>query len=135
MNEQQIVIQDNGESEVLVVPKGNFLGSDNHGNPIPETIDDEVISNLEAGLAGKELLVDRDHSSMKPGVDRNSEAMGWMTSFTKTAAGLLAKIKWTDIGRKLIENRVFRFLSPVFTLDGDRPTSMLNCALTNIPAF
>ena len=52
---------DNGESEVLVVPKGEFFGSDSKGNAVQETIDDEVIASLESKLDGKELLVDKDH--------------------------------------------------------------------------
>lgn len=125
----------NGETEVLVVPKGEFYGSDSKGNPIPESIDEKVIDNLEAQLQGKELLVDKDHSSMKEGSDKDTSAMGWMHSFKKGVEGLWAKIQWTNIGRNLVENRVFRFLSPVFTLKGDKPTNMLNVALTNQPAF
>lgn len=125
----------NGETEVLVVPKGEFYGSDSKGNPIPESIDQQVIDNLEAQLQGKELLVDKDHSSVKEGNDRDTSAMGWMHSFKKGVEGLWAKIRWTNIGRNLVENRVFRFLSPVFTLKGDKPTNMLNVALTNQPAF
>ena len=125
----------NGETEVLVVPKGEFYGSDSKGNPIPEAIDEQVIDNLEAQLQGKELLVDKDHSSVKEGIDKDTSAMGWMHSFKKGVEGLWAKIRWTNIGRNLVENRVFRFLSPVFTLNGDKPTNMLNVALTNQPAF
>lgn len=125
----------NGETEVLVVPTGEFYGSDSKGNPIPESIDEQVIDSLEEQLQGKELLVDKDHSSVKEGNGRDTSAMGWMHSFKKGVEGLWAKIRWTNIGRNLVENRVFRFLSPVFTLKGDKPTSMLNVALTNQPAF
>ena len=125
----------NGETEVLVVPKGQFYGSDREGNPIPESIDETVIDDLAEKLQGKELLVDKDHSSMKQGADRDTSAMGWMYAFKKGIEGLWAKIRWTNIGRSLVENRVFRFLSPVFTLRDDKPTNMLNVALTNQPAF
>ena len=132
----EITISENGESDVLVVPTGEFYGSDKDGNPIPESIDDEVISNLEQQLQGKELLVDKDHSSVKSGTEKDTSAMGWMHSFKKGVEGLWAKISWTNIGRQLIENRVFRFLSPVFTIGTQgKPTNMLNVALTNQPAF
>ena len=126
---------DNGETEVLVVPKGDFYGSDRDGNPVPEQIDDEALQGLERKLEGKELLVDKDHSSMKDGVERDTSAMGWMHSFKKKADGLWAKIKWTNLGKGLVENRVFRFLSPSFVLKGSRPVDMLNVGLTNQPAF
>ena len=125
----------NGETDVLVVPKGQFYGSDSEGNPIPESIDETVIDTLAEQLKDKELLVDKDHSSVKKGTERDTSAMGWMHSFKKGIEGLWAKIRWTNIGRNLVENRVFRFLSPVFTLNGDKPTNMLNVALTNQPAF
>ena len=125
----------NGETDVLVVPKGQFYGSDSEGNPIPEAIDETVIDTLAEQLKDKELLVDKDHSSVKKGTERDTSAMGWMHSFKKGIEGLWAKIRWTNIGRNLVENRVFRFLSPVFTLHGDKPTNMLNVALTNQPAF
>ena len=125
----------NGETEVLVVPKGQFYGSDSEGNPIPESIDETVIDTLAEQLKDKELLVDKDHSSVKKGIERDTSAMGWMYSFKKGMEGLWAKIKWTNIGRNLVENRVFRFLSPVFTLHENKPTNMLNVALTNQPAF
>ena len=121
----------NGETEVLVVPKGQFYGSDSEGNPIPESIDETVIDTLAEQLKDKELLVDKDHSSVKKGIERDTSAMGWMYSFKKGMEGLWAKISWTNIGRNLVENRVFRFLSPVFTLHGNKPTNMLNVALTN----
>ena len=125
----------NGETDVLVVPKGQFYGSDSEGNPIPEAIDETVIDTLAEQLKDKELLVDKDHSSVKKGTEKDTSAMGWMHSFKKGIEGLWAKIRWTNIGRNLVENRVFRFLSPVFTLHGDKPTNMLNVALTNQPAF
>ena len=125
----------NGETDVLVVPKGEFYGSDPEGNPIPEAIDETVIDTLAEQLKDKELLVDKDHSSVKKGTEKDTSAMGWMHSFKKGIEGLWAKIRWTNIGRNLVENRVFRFLSPVFTLHGDKPTNMLNVALTNQPAF
>ena len=125
----------NGETDVLVVPKGQFYGSDSEGNPIPEAIDETVIDTLAEQLKDKELLVDKDHSSVKKGTEKDTSAMGWIHSFKKGIEGLWAKIRWTNIGRNLVENRVFRFLSPVFTLHGDKPTNMLNVALTNQPAF
>ena len=125
----------NGETDVLVVPKGQFYGSDSEGNPIPEAIDETVIDTLAEQLKDKELLVDKDHSSVKKGTEKDTSAMGWMHSFKKGIEGLWAKISWTNIGRNLVENRVFRFLSPVFTLHGDKPTNMLNVSLTNQPAF
>ena len=44
-------------------------------------------------------------------------------------------MKWSDIGKKLVENRVFRWLSPVFKLGSDKkPVDMQAIALTNTPS-
>ena len=50
--------------------------------------------------------------------------------------GLFGKIKWTNIGKSLIENRVFRWLSPSWYLDKDtkEPVEMTSVALTNKPS-
>lgn len=60
MNEE-ITISDNGESEVKVIPLGNFTGSSSDGDPIPESMTDEKLTMLEAKLADREILVDKDH--------------------------------------------------------------------------
>lgn len=50
--------------------------------------------------------------------------------------GLFGKIKWTNIGKSLIENRVFRWLSPSWYLDKDtkEPVEVTSVALTNKPS-
>lgn len=50
--------------------------------------------------------------------------------------GLFGTIRWTDIGKKLIENRVFRWLSPSWYLDKNthEPIEMTSVALTNKPS-
>lgn len=134
MNE--ITISDNGESEVKVIPLGDFTGSDPDGRPVAESMTDGKLAMLEAKLADREVLVDKDHQSEKSGLSRDTAAMGWMSKFKKKIDGLWAKIKWTNVGKELISNRVYRFLSPTLLLDENgEPTDMTSVALTNTPAF
>ena len=50
--------------------------------------------------------------------------------------GLFATLKLTKKGKELLENREYRYTSPVFELSEDgRPLSMRSVALTNMPAF
>ena len=50
--------------------------------------------------------------------------------------GLYGTIKWTPDGIELVKERAYRFLSPVFELDGDgRAIKLVNVALTNRPAL
>ena len=73
---------------------------------------------------------------MKPGLDRDTKAVGWMSKFYTTMKGLFAKLFLTPFGRKLVEDREYRFLSPVFSLDDNgNPVDLHSAAFTNTPAF
>ena len=129
---------DNGESVVQIAGIGRVVGSDVDGNPIEQELDEESLKKLADSLnaSGKEILVDRDHASSRPGLDRDTSAQGWASEFeVREGKGLFGKVKWSDVGRKLVENRVFRWLSPVFKIGKDRkPVDMQAIALTNTPS-
>ena len=129
---------DNGESVVQIAEIGKVVGSDIDGNPVEQELDEESLKSLADKLnaSGREILVDRDHASSKPGLDRDTSAQGWASEFeVREGQGLFGKIKWSDIGKKLVENRVFRWLSPVFKIGSDKkPVDMQAIALTNTPS-
>ena len=129
---------DNGESVVQIAEIGRVIGSDVEGNPVEQELDEESLKKLADKLnaSGREILVDRDHASSKPCLDRDTSAQGWASEFeVREGQGLFGKVKWSDIGKKLVENRVFRWLSPVFKLGSDKkPVDMQAIALTNTPS-
>ena len=129
---------DNGESVVQIAGIGKVIGSDVDGNPVEQELDEESLRKLADKLnaSGREILVDRDHASSKPGLDRDTSAQGWASEFeVREGQGLFGKVKWSDLGKKLVENRVFRWLSPVFKLGSDKkPVDMQAIALTNTPS-
>ena len=129
---------DNGESVVQIAGIGKVIGSDVDGNPVEQELDEESLKKLADKLnaSGREILVDRDHASSKPGLDRDTSAQGWASEFeVREGQGLFGKVKWSDLGKKLVENRVFRWLSPVFKLGSDKkPVDMNAIALTNTPS-
>ena len=129
---------DNGESVVQIAEIGRVIGSDVEGNPVEQELDEESLKKLADKLnaSGREILVDRDHASSKPGLDRDTSAQGWASEFeVREGQGLFGKVKWSDLGKKLVENRVFRWLSPVFKLGSDKkPVDMQAIALTNTPS-
>ena len=129
---------DNGESVVQIAGIGKVIGSDVDGNPVEQELDEESLKKLADKLnaSGREILVDRDHASSKPGLDRDTSAQGWASEFeVREGQGLFGKVRWSDIGKKLVENRVFRWLSPVFKLGSDKkPVDMNAIALTNTPS-
>ena len=129
---------DNGESVVQIAGIGKVIGSDVDGNPVEQELDEESLRKLADSLNadGREVLVDRDHASSRPGLDRDTSAQGWASEFeVREGKGLFGRVKWSDVGRKLVENRVFRWLSPVFRIGKDRkPVDMQAIALTNTPS-
>ena len=130
---------ENGEIEnVHLVPIGDFKGSDKDGNPIDEHITKESLEQIAEKLnSGDEVLCDIDHQSCKPGVERDSKAAGWFHKFVvDPVKGLFASLKLTKKGREIVENREYRYTSPVFTLDENgNPNDIHSIALTNVPAF
>ena len=130
---------ENGEIEnVHLVPIGDFKGSDKDGNPIDEHITKESLEQIADKLnSGDEVLCDIDHQSCKLGVDRDSKAAGWFHKFVvDPVKGLFASLKLTKKGREIVENREYRYTSPVFTLDENgNPNDIHSVALTNVPAF
>lgn len=134
MNQEIKDTIDNGESEVQLTTIGKVIGTGANGEPVEQNLTEESLKKLAETHKDDEILVDADHSSEVGG---KTEAKGWLSNlFVKDGVGLFGKIKWTDIGRKLIENRVFRWLSPAWLLDKDtkEPVKMTSVALTNKPS-
>lgn len=130
---------DNGSIEQIhIAPIGEYYGSTKDGQPVKEKLDKEALQALADELnKGDDVLVDVDHSSERIGADRSTEAAGWLHKFVvDPLKGLFATLKLTKKGKELLENREYRYTSPVFELSEDgRPLSMRSVALTNMPAF
>lgn len=125
---------DNGETEVQVATIGTVIGSTPEGEPIEQNFSEESLRKIAENQT-EEILVDTDHSSET--FNGDTSAKGWLSNLEfKEGKGLFGKIKWTDIGKKLIENRVFRWLSPSWIINADtkEPLEMTSCALTNKPS-
>lgn len=128
---------DYGDTLVMLTPLGEFVGSTPDGKTTKEIIDEEAV--IKMAMQTEEILLDKDHASMRPVEERNTEAMGWISglkAITNLGAmnGLYGIIKWAGEGKKLAQERVYRFLSPVFQLDENgRAVKLINVALTNRP--
>ena len=124
---------DNGETEVQIATVGTVVGSDVDGNPVEQNFTEESLQKIAENTTD-EVLVDAEHQSEKGGT---TEAKGWLSKLNFVPGkGLFGSIKWTDIGRKLVENRVFRWLSPSWLIDKvtKEPVAMTSVALTNKPS-
>ena len=124
---------DNGETEVQIATIGTVVGSDIDGNPVEQNFTEDSLQKIAENTTD-EVLVDAEHQSEKGGT---TEAKGWLSKLNFVPGkGLFGSIKWTDIGRKLVENRVFRWLSPSWLIDKvtREPVAMTSVALTNKPS-
>ena len=133
--EQILDTKDNGENVVQVATIGKVVGKNPvDGSPIEQNLTEESLQKMAEVQKDAEILVDADHESE---IGDKTEAKGWLSKlFVKPGVGLFGTIKWTDIGKKLIENRVFRWLSPSWVLDKEtkEPVFMTSVALTNKPS-
>lgn len=124
---------------VKISPIGRFAGSSPDGKRTVEIVDEQSV--MQMAKQTEEILLDKDHESMRGPEDRNTEAYGWISGLKAIIGlgdmdGLYGTIKWTSEGIELVKDRVYRFLSPVFELDGDgRAIRLVNVALTNRPAL
>lgn len=124
---------------VMITPIGEFVGSSPDGKPTKEIIDEDSIKLMAAQT--EEILLDRDHASMRNIEERDTEAMGWISGLKAITNlgdmnGLYGIIKWAGKGMQLAKERAYRFLSPVFELDeAGKAVKLVNVALTNRPAL
>lgn len=131
---------DNGTIEnVHIAPIGDFYGSKADGSAIEEHITVDSLKRIADGLNAnnEEVLMDIDHQSTREGNKKNTSAVGWFHKFVvDPVKGLFANLKLTKMGKELIENREYRYVSPTFSLDEKGEPSMLHSVgATNLPAF
>ena len=124
---------------VKISPIGKFSGSSPDGKKRVEIIDEQSV--MQMAKQTEEILLDKDHESMRGPEGRNTEAYGWISGLKAIVGlgdmdGLYGSIKWTSKGIELAKDRIYRFLSPVFELDAEgRAVKLVNVALTNRPAL
>ena len=124
---------------VKISPIGKFSGSSPDGKKRVEIIDEQSV--MQMAKQTEEILLDKDHESMRGPEGRNTEAYGWISGLKAIVGlgdmdGLYGLIRWTPKGIELAKDRVYRFLSPVFELDAEgRAVKLVNVALTNRPAL
>ena len=137
--QDDIPTYDFGESLVQIAPIGIFQGTAPDGNPMEEKITKEALDEVLFNYDGSELLLDVDHRSMRA-MESDTKAAGWIYDLKVVDGlgrldGLYGRIRWTDYGRRLIETREYRFISPVFKVEGGQPFALVNAGLTNRPAL
>ncbi len=108
---------------VEVLRIGEFI--DSAGQRVKVTAEDldAFVSNFDAGAAGQEVPFDIDHE--------RAEAAGWVTGLVREGDVLKAVPNWNALGRKLVGDRVYRYISA--TIDMARKV-IKSLSLVNFPA-
>jgi phage I-like protein len=101
----------------------------------------EAVMDAEAAAAiiaefkrrGIEMVIDYEHQTME---DVQAPAAGWIKDLLwKGKEGLWAVVEWTARAAEYLQNREYRYFSPVIAVDRrtGRVMDLINVALTNMP--
>lgn len=81
-----------------------------------------------------DIVIDYEHQTLR---DVQAPAGGWIKELVLKNDGIFAKVEWTKKAREYLQNREYRYLSPVVLVrKKDRRASQIHSvALTNTPAI
>ncbi len=117
---------------IELIPAGRVSGRDGRkwNNDRPDTI----VAAFNAN--GADLVIDVEHATehKAPGGDP-APAVGWIGALENRGGAIWGRAEWTQSGRAAIENREYRYISPVFLFEKktSRITQLLSAGLTNMP--
>ena len=86
---------------------------------------------------GIDLMIDYDHASLSGmAVDPalSGKAAGWFNLELRGGELWAVNVRWTEPASDALKRKEWRFMSPAFHSEDGRITSLLNVALTNLPA-
>ena len=129
-------------TEIHLMPIGEWKGKIQNGEVKQFRIGENEISQMVRNFnaLGRDVVIDYEHQTLS---GDEAPAAGWIKRLVnKGKEGLWAAVEWTDRALNYLRSKEYRFLSPVFTLEGIDPKSgkkvgamLLNAALTNDPFF
>jgi phage I-like protein len=118
-------------AEFQVLPEGKIeINGDK-----PAYLDEQGANAIIAAFSarGNDMVVDYEHQTL---ADVQAPAAGWIKNLTwKGKNGLWAVVDWTKKAKDYLDNREYKYFSPVMALRaGDRKIiQLINVALTNTP--
>jgi len=108
---------------VEILRTGEFVDMNGQDVVIGDEDLDQFVANFETGAAEIEIPVDVDH--------QHAEAVGWVRRIWREGQRLLASVEWNEIGKQLVGDKVYRYISATINLDGKFIRAI---TLTNWPA-
>ena len=81
-----------------------------------------------------DIVIDYEHQTLR---DMQAPAGGWIKELVLKSDGIFARVEWTKRAKDYLQNREYRYLSPVVMVrKKDRKASQIHSvALTNTPAI
>ena len=104
--------------------KGDFLVDNESFRMMKEHMEHRAI----------DILIDYEHQTLR---DVQAPAGGWIKELVLKSNGIFAKVEWTERARDYLQNREYRYLSPVVMVrkDDHKASQLHSVALTNTPAI
>lgn len=119
--------------EIELIPSEEmFIGFD--GRAFKAIDKHSIVEKTNSKL--KYLVIDENHKTdYTAGTGQSTEAMGWMHDFfVKEDNSVWALVEWTLSGAARIENKEYKYISPVYEVDKlGNIISILRAAITNNP--
>lgn len=115
---------------INILPSGNPVTMDG----IKYLVDDAAAKSIQDVFIARQIdmVVDYEHQTQS---GQEAPAAGWIKELNWRTDGIWARVEWNPRARKYIENREYRYLSPVFWMEKStgRVRALSEVALTNVP--
>lgn len=121
-----------GAPEVIsVMPFGHVVSQKGEFD-----VDEESLAAMKEQIAqrGVDLVVDYEHQTL---TGERAPAAGWVKELFAEDGHIKARVEWTIPAKQYLENKEYRYLSPVITVrkSDNKATGLHSLALTNTPAI
>lgn len=121
-----------GAPEVIsILPLGHVVSQKGEFD-----VDEESFEAMKAQIAqrGVDLVVDYEHQTL---TGERAPAAGWVKEIFLDGGQIKARVEWTLPAKQYLENKEYRYLSPVITVRkaDNKATGLHSLALTNTPAI
>lgn len=99
-------------------------------------VDEESFADIKNKFLdrGIDIVIDYEHQTLK---DVQAPAAGWIKDLYLEDDAIVAKVEWTPPARKYLENKEYKYLSPVVQVRkrDHKAIALHSGALTNTPAI
>jgi phage I-like protein len=119
--------------EFQLLPEGRIEIAGEPPAYIDQAAAEGVIRHFKS--RGNDMVIDYEHQTLS---DKQAPAAGWIRELIwKGQEGLWAIVEWTKKAREYLENREYRYFSPVMWVGQEdrKVKAVVNVALTNSPAM